>query len=493
MEQLEMNWLFLQNRHYAFSDVREKVFGSECMPGTYRAELCTAWRQQGGAMALMSALGLAITDLNVLVQIAILGDSSQKALAASRIQLRGSQYADLLMEHYKEFKAYRLSMVTLNEAVQAHPECSCYQLPHLPPGWWQCAGQQVSFHPGDDCVSFYRDTVSIEMDARIKDPIDRFVAAVAEDQIGSRRYAAVQGSVMQYIGCFSHEHMFLKDALREYGGDGGSLSGGVTSAVQNGYGCVAIANNPSNGHRFAFKALAAGVEPNLADSSCMKGCDNGAGHPCGCADNYNSNSCQRAWAVWTLKPTVTINGKNLQYIGCFSHENAFESKVYGSDGGSLGGGVTAALDASLNYVAIANNPADGHRFVFRSLLGAANLPDESCSKGCDGTDSYSMCGCADNYNHNVCHRAWAVYRLPAVSTAAARVCADQEGDFCPCQGDVYYGRKYADGKPGSGWTTSLEQLKSAGFLQQSGGRQCSSHSMGGDPAHGFFKWCYCVQ
>ena len=41
-------------------------------------------------------------------------------------------------------------------------------------------------------------------------------------------------------------------------------------------------------------------------------------------------------------------------------------------------------------------------------------------------------------------------------------CAEGEGDTCACKGTVYYGRKFADGKPGSGAVTSLEQMMTTG-------------------------------
>jgi hypothetical protein len=192
----------------------------------------------------------------------------------------------------------------------------------------------------------------------------------------------------------------------------------------------------------------------------------------------------------------------MQYVGCFSHENSFGNRVYGGDGGSLGGGVAAAKQQSLPYVAIANNPSNGHRFAFQSLLARANLDDSACSKGCDDIAEYSVCGCADNYNSNSCHRAWAVYQVAGTSTAS--VCAS-EGGRCSCPGEVYYGRKYVEGKPGSGWTTSFDQLKASQYShiqhlpavrrrRRQGPIECTNGGMGkfgGDPLPGYYKWCYC--
>lgn len=73
------------------------------------------------------------------------------------------------------------------------------------------------------------------------------------------------------------------------------------------------------------------------------------------------------------------------------------------------------------------------------------------------------------------------------------VCASGEGQTCQCTGTVYYGRKYVNGRPGGGATTSLSQLKGSGFKSRSvsGQVSCSNGGMGGDPLYGYYKYCLC--
>lgn len=72
------------------------------------------------------------------------------------------------------------------------------------------------------------------------------------------------------------------------------------------------------------------------------------------------------------------------------------------------------------------------------------------------------------------------------------VCAS-ENQMCQCSGTVYYGRRYINGRPGSGTTTSLEQMRTSGFKSRSvsGSVSCSNGGMGGDPLSGFYKHCIC--
>ena len=74
------------------------------------------------------------------------------------------------------------------------------------------------------------------------------------------------------------------------------------------------------------------------------------------------------------------------------------------------------------------------------------------------------------------------------------VCAEKDDDMCNCYGKVYYGKKYVSGKPGSGTTTSFEQLQESNYKMKvsQGQLQCSHGSMGGDPLSGYAKWCYCL-
>ena len=79
--------------------------------------------------------------------------------------------------------------------------------------------------------------------------------------------------------------------------------------------------------------------------------------------------------------------------------------------------------------------------------------------------------------------------------AQVGVCAASEFATCKCSGVVYYGKKYVSGRPGSGQTTSFDQLKTSPFKQKqiAGEIACTYSAMGGDPMSGYHKWCYCEQ
>ena len=98
-----------------------------------------------------------------------------------------------------------------------------------------------------------------------------------------------------FMGCYSKSDF---GASKSYGGDGGSIAGGVDAAMALSFTYVAIANNPASGHRYAFKTKP--PPPDLTLAACDKGCDDGPG-PCGCADGYNSCATDRAWAVWQIQ------------------------------------------------------------------------------------------------------------------------------------------------------------------------------------------------
>eukprot|EP00931_Biecheleriopsis_adriatica_P107743 TRINITY_DN8206_c0_g1_i3.p1 TRINITY_DN8206_c0_g1~~TRINITY_DN8206_c0_g1_i3.p1 ORF type:complete len:282 (-),score=22.51 TRINITY_DN8206_c0_g1_i3:169-1014(-) len=56
-------------------------------------------------------------------------------------------------------------------------------------------------------------------------------------------------------------------------------------------------------------------------------------------------------------------------------------------------------------------------------------------------------------------------------------------------------KKFVAGQPGSGQTTTFEELLASTFKQKAviGQVACSTASFDGDPAQGYFKWCYCQQ
>ena len=64
---------------------------------------------------------------------------------------------------------------------------------------------------------------------------------------------------------------------------------------------------------------------------------------------------------------------------------------------------------------------------------------------------------------------------------------------CKCAGTVIYGRKFVFGKPGSGALTSAAKLMSHAYKHKfsPGSITCSNGAMGGNPAHGYHKYCFC--
>lgn len=83
--------------------------------------------------------------------------------------------------------------------------------------------------------------------------------------------------------------------------------------------------------------------------------------------------------------------------------------------------------------------------------------------------------------------------LEDAESSGVSVCASGENQWCQCTGTVYYGRKFVNGRPGGGATTSLGQLRNSGFKSRSvsGSVSCSNGGMGGDPLYGYYKYCFC--
>ena len=90
------------------------------------------------------------------------------------------------------------------------------------------------------------------------------------------------------------------------------------------------------------------------------------------------------------------------------------------------------------------------------------------------------------------------------SPSGARLCASTEGDYCDCDGDVYYGKKFVSSlvsegghAPGGGPLTTYSQVVSESTTYKlasdvEDGIECSYTAMGGAPAPDFYKHCYCV-
>ena len=88
------------------------------------------------------------------------------------------------------------------------------------------------------------------------------------------------------------------------------------------------------------------------------------------------------------------------------------------------------------------------------------------------------------------------------SSTLRRLCGASEDDYCFCDGDVYYGKKFVESltsksssSPGSGLLTTFSQMTSdlthtvtPGIT---GGIKCAYTVLGGDPAESYYKQCYC--
>jgi hypothetical protein len=74
-----------------------------------------------------------------------------------------------------------------------------------------------------------------------------------------------------------------------------------------------------------------------------------------------------------------------------------------------------------------------------------------------------------------------------------------EGGTCYCDGAIYFGKRYASGKPGSGVETTWGQMMNSPYggpvyrtFDDTPWVYCSSSHFGGDPLNGYFKKCMCV-
>ena len=78
------------------------------------------------------------------------------------------------------------------------------------------------------------------------------------------------------------------------------------------------------------------------------------------------------------------------------------------------------------------------------------------------------------------------------STDSPRFCANEKKD-CSCSGNVFYGRRFD--KPAGGNVLTFSEMiqKRHKKVPVTGSIKCSSDVMGGDPAFGFKKQCFCVK
>lgn len=79
-------------------------------------------------------------------------------------------------------------------------------------------------------------------------------------------------------------------------------------------------------------------------------------------------------------------------------------------------------------------------------------------------------------------------------------CAN-EAQTCTCDGTVIFGKRFVSGKPGNGETATLQDILDSKLYKAEiihGSIQCDPagfRSLGmayGDPAHGYYKQCYCA-
>ncbi len=93
--------------------------------------------------------------------------------------------------------------------------------------------------------------------------------------------------------------------------------------------------------------------------------------------------------------------------------------------------------------------------------------------------------------------------ITSPSPSGARLCASTEGDYCACDGDVYYGKQFVSSlvsegghAPGDGPLTTYSQVVSEATYRKvpdvEGGIECTYTEIGVDPAPGYYKHCYCV-
>jgi len=95
---------------------------------------------------------------------------------------------------------------------------------------------------------------------------------------------------------------------------------------------------------------------------------------------------------------------------------------------------------------------------------------------------------------NICPKEWPkLMPLSPTPSSAPKKCANENGK-CKCSGTVYYGKRFAKGKPGEGDEINLDQLKAGKHKMKkdvTGSIQCSN-GVFGDPLPGFYKQCYCA-
>jgi len=78
-------------------------------------------------------------------------------------------------------------------------------------------------------------------------------------------------------------------------------------------------------------------------------------------------------------------------------------------------------------------------------------------------------------------------------SAPHKLCADSENKDCACKGTVFYGQKFAEGKPGAGEVWTYKEFKDQPLKEKkvTTSIKCNNAAFGGDPAPGYYKQCWC--
>jgi hypothetical protein len=189
---------------------------------------------------------------------------------------------------------------------------------------------------------------------------------------------------------------------------------------------------------------------------------------CGAGDDDGDPLSDRICAASESDRCVSAPGTDVYY------GKKYVNSLVSQGGSSPGSGKVTTLDQMVN---------DG---TATKISGAPGLVE-----------------CSNDYFPRDPAVGFAKHCITSPSPSGARLCASTEGDYCACDGDVYYGKKFVSSltseggaAPGDGPLTTYSQVVSEATygmkLDVQDGIECSYTAMGGDPASGYYKHCYCV-
>jgi hypothetical protein len=133
-----------------------------------------------------------------------------------------------------------------------------------------------------------------------------------------------------------------------------------------------------------------------------------------------------------------------------------------------------------------------------SIMMSSDLGRKWSPLFCDGctktglTNNIVVDGNSDSKNQADTH-CWNK-RTCTLTTDVPKVCADGEGKTCKCNGTVYFGKKFAGGKPGNGRKATFDEMTRSNHKKKSvsGEIKCANNKLG-DPTPGFYKQCWCQE